>query len=511
MNHPLKTNPLVRAFYMDDTWGVARDPIHNMWQAVDPVHALLCGGQRPPPPAANWGTGPAVAFAQRLQDQTGVPQGVLACAHGGTSMAQWDPVLAGEQGNRCLYGALLRRLRRNGGRVSGMIWYQGCSDANPDAAKVYTEKMCTLVARLRRDCRAPRLPVVAVQIARVTFWGGGEQERAWNSIQEQERLLPRRIRNLAVVPAIDLALDDGIHIGEADQVRLGARLAYAMRVLVEGRKAGLPPIELKRVGMEADSFGRVMVVAEFDHVVGKLVAGSRPAGFTLEGSPAGSQFDIALDGNRALIRTGNPQQPTPGWWLHYGRGTDPYCNITDMADRAVPVFGPVLVGKPRALMTVTRALVSAFQPGAGQLEALAPPSDRQAWGLQPRAFESGFLNLHPEIAARGTGDAVVYYAIPWRCEEPMRLALGLGYDGPIKAWLDGEQVAHDPDGINPCLPGKRRVVRALGAGVHELLVALGTNQGRAWGIMVDLERLDVPARILRTGDRSLYRMPVIEV
>jgi sialate O-acetylesterase len=339
LNHPLKPVAAVRAFTMDDCWSVARDPIHTMWSAVDPVHALLCGGANPPKPPPNWGTCPAVSYAQVLQAETGVPQGILACAHGGTSMAQWDPAAAAEQGNRCLYGALQRRLRKNGGRVAGMIWYQGCSDANPEAAPHYTERMCALVEALRRDARDPRLPVVIVQIARVTDWAGAEAVAAWNDIQDQQRRLPERLRNLAVVPAIDLPLDDGIHISEAGQIRLGRRLAYAMQVLVGGQRAGLPPIALAATQVLADGFGRAVVEVRFDNVVGHLAAGGcRPAGFSLEGAPPGALYDVRLDGACALLRTGVPAAQAGGWHVWYGRGVDPYCNITDEADRSLPVF-----------------------------------------------------------------------------------------------------------------------------------------------------------------------------
>ncbi len=344
LNRPLKPVHAVRAFTMDDRWGVARDPIHNLWSAVDPVHAILCGGANPPRPPANWGTGPAVAFAHALELVSRIPQGILACAHGGTSMAQWDPGLAAREGNRCLYGALLRRLRKNGGRIAGMIWYQGCSDATPEAAPLYTERMRALVAALRRDTGNPRLPIVMVQIARVTDWPAGDGVRAWNSIQEQQRRLPEQIPHLAVVPAVDLPLDDAIHLSEDAQVRLGHRLAYAMRVLVEGRRAGRPPIAVESARIAPDAFGRAMVVVRFANVVGRLSSqGCRPAGFSLEGAPPGALFDVVLDGPCARLRTGVPAAQAAGWQVWYGRGVDPYCNVTDAADRSLPVFGPLSV------------------------------------------------------------------------------------------------------------------------------------------------------------------------
>src|SRR4029079_4088733 len=82
-----KPNKMVRAFYMDDRWAVACDPVHNMWDCVDPIHIDITNGQRVPKDNTR-GVGPAVAFAQEMFKLTGIPQGIVACAHGGTSMAQ---------------------------------------------------------------------------------------------------------------------------------------------------------------------------------------------------------------------------------------------------------------------------------------------------------------------------------------------------------------------------------------------------------------------------------------
>ena len=120
----LKAHPMVRAFYMNDRWAPALDPIHDMWDCVDQVHIDYCGGVRPEKSTVI-GVGPGVAFGQRMFALTGVPQGVLACAHGGTSMEQWDPKLK-KLGSKSLYGAMMRRFRKNGSRVAGLVWYQGC-------------------------------------------------------------------------------------------------------------------------------------------------------------------------------------------------------------------------------------------------------------------------------------------------------------------------------------------------------------------------------------------------
>ena len=501
----------VRAFTMDDRWQVAADPLHNLSIAVDPAHALLCGAP-PTPPPPHWGTGPSVAFAQILHAATGIPQGVIACAHGGTTMDQWDSARAPKEGNRCLFGALLRRLRKNGGRVAGMIWFQGCSDANPADVPLYTARMRRLLAAVRHAAHDPRLPVAAVQIARHTDRTDPAAVRCWNAIQEQQRRLHRRIPRLTMVPSVDLPLDDGIHISEDGQYRLGRRLAEAMRTLRGECGAFPPPIAPGRVRLlKEPRFGRVLVEVTFDHVVGRLASrGSRPFGFTLPGAPAGAHFDTVLDGCRVLLRTSIPWAQASQWQLScaYGLGADPACNVTDAADRSLPVFEPVRIGRARALSPpVKQAWVSALLPPPPDRTALQPPADPAVAGLAWRDFPCGWLNLRPEIAAGPQVEQLLWFVIPFRCAEPMRLSVSLGYDGPVRAWLDGAPLADDPRGVNPCVLGKRRRIADLSAGPHRLALALSTNGGRAWGAMAQFERLGLPQHVLRQGG---YAMPEIE-
>lgn len=501
----LPSDPIVRAFYMDDRWSVAKDPVHNMWECVDQVHIDLCGGNRPTKPAHDWGVCPGPAFANRMRQLTSVPQGIIACAHGGTTMTQWDPARKNEEG-KSLYGALVRRLKKNGGRVAGMIWYQGCSDANPNDAKLYTQRMKKLISSLRNDCGDKSLPVAIVQIARVICWGN---TASWNSIQEQQRLLPKVIPSLSTVPAIDLPLDDGIHISGAGQYVLGESLAYAMDVLIRGRKAGLPPIALKKAGVETVR-GLGVAVVEFENVAGRLRSGDRPSGFSIvTENGASNHFDISLAGTKVRIRSNLTTDMLESAALHYGYGIDPYCNITDEAGRSLPVMGPIRLGLPHAITPFIREfMVSSFQPSSGKLNNLKYPSSLKALQMEKRSFTENFCSLRPEIVALGNQDNVVYYDCKFSCSENMRLELLLGYDGPVKAWIDGKQVLHDPNGINPATPSKVKAGFTASAGVHELLVALGTNNGAAWGIFARLERLDLKKSLILQG-KDNYAMPVI--
>ena len=503
----LPVDQLVRAFYMDDRWAPARDPVHNMWECVDQVHMDLTGGARPGKPAPDWGVCPGPAFGNEMRRRSGVPQGLIACAHGGTSMTQWDPRRK-RDGGRSLYGAMIRRLVKNGGRVAGLIWYQGCSDANADAAPLFTRRMKLFVSALRRDSGDSRLPVAMVQIARVVGFGQ-DGDLHWNSVQEQQRRLPLVVRDLATVPAIDLPLDDIIHISGAGQHSLGARLAQAMQVLRGDRSAGMPPIELKKVSVESVR-GLGVVVAEFRNVMGRLCSGSRPSGFSVVTDTGNvNYFDIQLAGRKAYVRCCPAVQELSSASLYYGRGTNPYCNIMDTAGRSLPVFGPIRMAAPHASTPFIREFrVSAFQPSAGNLDGLAFPPDLGSLQMAKRTFTEAFGSLRPEISRRGNCDEVVYYAFRFSCKEAMRLALALGYDGPVKAWLDGKMLMHDPKGTNPATPDQCVSPFPAEAGEHEIVVALGTHSGAAWGIFARLERLDVSLR-QRLKVPPAYAMPEI--
>lgn len=136
--------------------------------------------------------------------------------------------------------------------------------------------------------------------------------------------------------------------------------------------------------------------------------------------------------------------------------------------------------------------VSALQPGAGRLDALdrVPPVDVLRW--QSHAVDpAGFCDLHENLTKVGEADAVVWFGCRVRCIEAMRVAVLLGYDGPVKLFVDGLAVVHDPAGTNPARPDAAAPEVTLTAGNHELAIVLGANQGRAWGVFVRLRRLNV--------------------
>jgi|GEM_PF-1575271 len=139
--------------------------------------------------------------------------------------------------------------------------------------------------------------------------------------------------------------------------------------------------------------------------------------------------------------------------------------------------------------------VSDLQPGAGKLATLdrVPLAPALHWQRVAVDDRSGFLNVHDRLAAAGEADGVLYFGCRAHCAEPMRVAVLLGYDGPVRLFVDGAAVFHDPDGANPGRPDIAAPEVALDSGDHELTVALGANRGLAYGIFLRLRRTDLDA------------------
>jgi hypothetical protein len=132
--------------------------------------------------------------------------------------------------------------------------------------------------------------------------------------------------------------------------------------------------------------------------------------------------------------------------------------------------------------------VSRVMPGAGKLEAVKCPSETADMGWVERTFLGDFADLHEDLAG---SDKLVFLTMNFNCGESMRLGLAMGYDGPVKVWVDGRQVLHDPAGTNPAVQDRRRIPFEAAAGVHRMTIALGSNEGNAWGVFLRFDREDI--------------------
>ena len=481
---------MVRAFYMRDEWGLAEEPLHLLGEAVDRVHNE---GVRLTPAQAEVarrntlaGVCPGLSFAKAMAKRTRVPQGLVLCAHGGTSMAQWSPSLKA-QGGASLYGATVRRFHRLGQPVRGVLWYQGESDASDAPAKVYTDRMKELVAAWREDFGQPDLPWLVVQIGRVV--SPGWEQAAWNSIREQERLLPDVIPHLDVVPTIDLELDDLIHISGTGQVILGERLAAVAGRLVLGDRRAKGAIRLASIKPYVNQGGRDPVfngiVVNYRNVVGSLRAAGRPSGFAFvdaNGSPECVIYKTSVEGSKVILETSVESAALEGLQLAYGCGFDPYCNISDARGMGLPAFGPLsLAATTGGTMFITSWRVSGPTNIRGGVEKAAHPSGKPAkikW-RKPHSV-APFLIMPQDVMKAKPG--IFNFRASVTASDAIDVKLSMGADSPFKVWLNGGEVARDLTATNPAIADQYQFPVALKKSRNEIVVAFDGRSGQGWGI-----------------------------
>jgi sialate O-acetylesterase len=354
-------NPLVRVFDLTGQWVEATPPTHRVYAASAPVFKRLIFKMNPSLTEAQWaklqeddragrggGLGPDLGFADLLARATGRRIGLIPCALGGTNLTQWSPSLR-DQGTESLYGNMLHRIQQVGGRIKGVIWYQGEGQSGSrESADRFTADFLNLIDSLRRDTGIPDLPFIYVQIGRFA-----NEDRStdpfWQMIQEHQRNAAALRPNLWVVPSVDLALDDLIHIGTEGQQRLGRRLAETALTHVYGKAGYATPINYvsHEIRPSTQALHHCLRV-RFSGVTGRLQSAGRPAGFELIPEDPKKQgpmvykveFDPADPASVLVWYSREIKAPVK---LVYGLGMDRYTNITDGRDMAIPAFGPVIV------------------------------------------------------------------------------------------------------------------------------------------------------------------------
>lgn len=337
------SSEMVCAFYYDDRWGIAEDPLCWYNEAADPVHwgvtenrqaAIECDRAM-----RTIGAGLGISFGKELARRLGVPIGLLACSHGGTSLAQWDPALL-DRGGESLYGSMIRRVRAAGGKVAGMAWYQGESDANPDAGPVYGEAFTGFVNALRTELGQPGMPLLYVQLGRFYADPTPESERCWHTIREAQLKVEPDLQPAAMAPASDLSLDDIIHVDAPGMRRLGLRLARLAHVVAYGA-SGEGQIGPRPRGVDVSPDRRTVTI-HFGSVNGALVATDHVYGFMVKSGEGPLLLgDCRLGGDGVSVVLTLPEELPEGAELYYNYGHNPQGIILDEWDMPVPSFGPI--------------------------------------------------------------------------------------------------------------------------------------------------------------------------
>jgi sialate O-acetylesterase len=340
---------------MDNTWIPAQDPLHRLYASKAAIHRSLmhpgCTKEEfealrtKHPNGSESGVGPGYFFAKHLVENGVGAIGLIPSAHGGTSMERWSPALK-DKGDDSLYGAMMNRIQFAGGKIKGILWYQGENECDPKLCDNYEGQTLNLIDSIRRDVNDPCLPFIYVQIARLRFNGLGEgNARAWEKVRESQRRIMSLRPNVYMVATGDLPLDDLVHISCEGQQRLGRRLGEMALTYVYKKPGHAKMIDIESIEAFNNAKPKPYIKVKFKGVSGKLLSQGRAADFDFVSSkpiegmtvPYRTDFD-PNDPAAILIRVQKPV--TSDIKLIYGAGLNPYVNIVDEKDMPVPAFGP---------------------------------------------------------------------------------------------------------------------------------------------------------------------------
>ncbi|MFO7882541.1 MAG: sialate O-acetylesterase [Kosmotogaceae bacterium] len=278
----------VHIFKNNGKWELASHPLND---TTDTIHEINMESINP-------GHSPYLNFAKKIKRECSTPVGLLQCSLGGSSLSQWNP---GENGE--LYKNMLEIIKTQGGKIRGILWYQGCSDVVKGLCESYLERFKEFVQALRKDLKDKQLPFFTVQlnrfVAEMEPWGMDDE--GWAMVRNAQRVAAKAISGVYVIPSLDVPLSDNIHNSSHGNMIIGERLARLVmeKIYLKNNNTGTP--DIKRIVKS----GKKTVILEFEGVKGSLYAFDLPPERLpieiIDESGTNGILDYKIEGNKITI------------------------------------------------------------------------------------------------------------------------------------------------------------------------------------------------------------------
>lgn len=191
-------------------WDIASHPFNESTNTIHPVNREGC----------NPGHSPFLNFGRQLKKELNYPIGFIQASLGGSPLSRW---CIDEDGD--LYKSMIESIHSQGGKISGVLWYQGCTDAMEGLSLTYYKRFKNMVFNLRKDLKDDNLPILTVQLNRHIAPTSLEDDKNWSMLREVQRQLSNDIFNIYTIPSLDCTLSDMIHNSAASNMVIGERLA----------------------------------------------------------------------------------------------------------------------------------------------------------------------------------------------------------------------------------------------------------------------------------------------
>lgn len=129
---------------------------------------------------------------------------------------------------------MLKMVELSGSGAKGVLWYQGCNDAGEDnSAYSYFDRF-NLVCEDFRNSFYKDIPIITVQINKQTY-KLSEHLKLWGILRESQRQAAKKIKNVYIVPTIDLPLCDTIHNCSASNLVVAQRTSSVALKYIYGK------------------------------------------------------------------------------------------------------------------------------------------------------------------------------------------------------------------------------------------------------------------------------------
>jgi len=176
---------------------------------------------------------PWLQFAKIVISKVGYPIGLLPSAIGGVPLSVFDKREDGK-----LYDDMMEIVKNAGGKIKGVLWYQGCSDCNPQRSVTYFERFKYVCDEMRKELKFD-VPIITVQLNKQTWFSdlanipaAGEN---WATVREAQRKAAHEIKDVYIVPSIDLQLCDTIHNQPYSNMVIAERCAHVALKYIYGK------------------------------------------------------------------------------------------------------------------------------------------------------------------------------------------------------------------------------------------------------------------------------------
>ncbi|ORE10540.1 DUF303-domain-containing protein [Rhizopus microsporus var. microsporus] len=340
----LPSLPHVCLYDSTEHWRKASEPTHQLFASPRAVHNTL-----PDPTVANpqllqfRGASLGLAFAQEYQKlNENVPVGLVACAHGGTSLHDWQRPTEINQNTvqTTLYGAMIDKIRAVGSHIAGVLWYQGESDAvSLELSRTYEERFQLWLDLLRSDTRSD-LPIAFVQIGTHRL-DREEAVKGWRNVQECQWKLFGYKSTTAGVASLDCSLDDRVHLSASGLQTVGRRLARAAIQAMQKKAELATPICESATYEQVDliSTSVYSIRLSFSQMDDEWDDQKSVQGFEIENCANGTSIiDAKIEGKDIRLYLSHKPTATGAIYVKYGMSSQLSPNLVTKRGSALPAF-----------------------------------------------------------------------------------------------------------------------------------------------------------------------------